>query len=38
MDKPLDVRAVEDRVARGEFAADASAGEVLRTMVFQVRP
>jgi hypothetical protein len=38
LDKPLDVRAVEDRVARGEFAADASAGEVLRTMVFQVRP
>lgn len=38
MDKARDVRAVEDSVARGEFAADASAGEVLRTMVFQVRP
>jgi hypothetical protein len=38
MDKALDVRAVEARVARGEFAADAEAGEVLRTMVFEVRP
>lgn len=38
MDKALDVRAVEDRVARGDFAAEASAGEVLRTMVFEVRP
>jgi hypothetical protein len=38
MDKALDVRAVEDRVARGDFAAEASAGEVLRTLVFEVRP
>jgi hypothetical protein len=38
MDKALDVRAVEDRLARGEFAADASVGESLRTMVFEVRP
>jgi hypothetical protein len=38
MDKTLDVRTVEDRVARGEFAADADAGEVLRTLVFEVRP
>jgi hypothetical protein len=38
MDKALDVRAVEARAERGEFAADADAGEVLRTMVFEVRP
>jgi len=38
MDKALDVRAVEARVARGEFVADDDAGEVLRTMVFEVRP
>ena len=38
MDKALDVRAVEARVARGEFSADADAGEVLRSMVFEVRP
>ena len=38
MDKALDVRAVEARVERGEFTADANAGEVLRTMVFEVRP
>jgi len=37
MDKTLDVRAVEDRLARGEFAADPGAGEHLRTMVFEVR-
>jgi len=38
MDTALDVRTVEDRLARGEFAADGSAGEVLRSMVFEVRP
>jgi hypothetical protein len=38
MDKALAVRAVEARVAHGEFAAAAEAGEVLRTMVFEVRP
>jgi hypothetical protein len=38
MDEALDVHAIEARVARGEFAADAEAGEVLRTMVFEVRP
>ena len=38
MDKALDVRAIEARVSHGEFAADAEAGEVLRTMVFEVRP
>jgi hypothetical protein len=38
MDKALDVRAVEARVARGEFSADVDAGEVLRSMVFEVRP
>ena len=38
MDKALDVRAVEARVAHGAFAADADAGEVLHTMVFEVRP
>jgi hypothetical protein len=38
MDRALDVRTVEARVARGAFAADADAGEVLRTMVFEVRP
>jgi hypothetical protein len=38
LDKALDVRAVEARAAHGEFAADTDAGEVLRTMVFEVRP
>ncbi len=38
MDKPLDVRSVETRIARGEFTPDAAAGEVLRTMAFEVRP
>jgi hypothetical protein len=38
MDKPLDVRTVEARAGSGEFLADADAGEVLRTMVFEVRP
>ena len=38
MDKALDVRTVEARAARGEIAADADAGEVLRAMVFEVRP
>jgi hypothetical protein len=38
MDKAIDVRAVEARVVHGEFAADADAGEILRTMVFEVRP
>jgi len=38
MDKALDVRTVEARVARGEFSADADTGEVLRSMVFEVRP
>jgi hypothetical protein len=38
MDKALDARTVEARVAQGEFAADADAGEVLRTLVFEVRP
>jgi hypothetical protein len=38
LDKALDVRAVEARVARGEFTADAEAGEILRTMRFEVRP
>jgi hypothetical protein len=38
MDKPLDVHAVEARAAHGEFTADTDAGEVLRTMVFEVRP
>jgi hypothetical protein len=38
MDKALDVRAVEARAARGEFSADVEAGEILRTMVFEVRP
>ena len=38
MDKPLDVRTVEARAGSGEFLADADAGEVLRTIVFEVRP
>jgi hypothetical protein len=38
MDKALDVRTVESRVAKGEFAADVSAGESLRTFVLEVRP
>jgi hypothetical protein len=38
MDKALDARTVEARVAQGGFAADANAGEVLRTLVFEVRP
>jgi hypothetical protein len=38
MDTPLDVRAVESRVARGAFSAHAEAGEILRTLVLEVRP
>ncbi len=38
MDKPLDVRSVEDRVAHGPLTPDTAAGEVLRTLVFEVRP
>jgi hypothetical protein len=38
MDQPLDVRMVEARAAHGEFTANESAGEILRTMVFEVRP
>ena len=38
LDKALDVRAVEARAAHGEFTADLDAGEILRTMVFEVRP
>ena len=38
MDTPLDVRAVEGRVAHGAFLAQAEAGEILRTLVFKVRP
>ena len=38
MDTPLDVRAVEGRVANGAFLAHAEAGEILRTLVFKVRP
>jgi hypothetical protein len=38
LDKALDVRAVEARAAHGEFTADSDAGEILRTMVFEVRP
>jgi hypothetical protein len=38
MEKALDVREVEARAARGEFTANADAGEILRTMVFEVRP
>jgi hypothetical protein len=38
MDKALDARTVEARVAQGEFVADVDAGEVLRTIVFEVIP
>jgi hypothetical protein len=38
MDQALDVRTVEARAARGEFTANESAGEILRKMVFEVRP
>jgi len=38
MDEALDVRAIESRVARGEFAARTDAGEIVRAMVFEVRP
>jgi hypothetical protein len=38
MDTPLDVRAVESRVARGAFSAHEEAGEILRTLVLEVRP
>jgi hypothetical protein len=38
MDKALDVRTVEARLAKGGFAADMAAGELLRKTVFEVRP
>jgi hypothetical protein len=38
MDQALDVRAVEARAARGEFAAEPGAGELLRKFVFEVSP
>jgi hypothetical protein len=38
MDTPLDVWAVESRVAHGAFLARPEAGEILRTLVFKVRP
>jgi hypothetical protein len=38
MDKALDTREIEARVARGGFTADTTAGEFLRTIVLEVRP
>jgi hypothetical protein len=38
MDTPLDVRAVESRVVRGDFLPRPEAGELLRTLVLEVRP
>jgi len=38
MDTALDVRAVESRVAKGAVLAQAEPGEILRTLVFKVRP
>ncbi|HXU63512.1 MAG TPA: hypothetical protein VN962_17560 [Polyangia bacterium] len=38
MDQPLDVRTVEGRIAAGGFVANASAGEVLNKVEWEVQP
>ena len=38
MDKAIDARTIEARVANGEIKADTNAGELLRTIVLEVRP
>jgi len=38
MDQPLDVRTVEGRIAAGGFVANASAGEVLNRVEWEVQP